>query len=353
MNGLLFLLSGVIVTCLGSFAQIPTVTLQNAAQSGVEMPAVGLGVGTYRVLYPNGTWGPGFGEKWDDATAQVAVSSWLKLGGRRIDTSLRWYHDDGGVGAALQDALPSIPRSQIFITGKVDEPFGRNESLDSIRRQIALLQTSYLDLVLMHWPAPMAWDFETTAFDTTNVYTQTCGSPSQCRVACYQGMLDAMNQGLVRAVGVANFEKRHLQDLIDAGLPLPAVNQIEFHPFWHQDDWVKEMQSLNITVNSYSPYGAPDYMSALPWKWPTLPLDDASIVSIAQSLGVTPAQVVGRWHHQKGIVLNPRSLNATHMLENLSIFQDGFSLTADQMRTIDNTPRPLRNKVCPDPALLA
>ena len=307
------------------------------------MPWIGLGVGSYNV----GT--GGYGEHWNDTVCAQAVALFLGAGGRRIDTSLKWYNDLDGVREGI--AASGVPRSEVFITSKVDEPFGYESTLSNVKQILSVLNSSYVDLVLMHWPAPMDWDFTTTAFDTTKVYSQSCGSPSKCRVDTLRALNDAVTQGLVRAAGVANFEMRHLKDLTDAGLPLPQVNQLEFHPYWHEDGYVQQLQQMNITVQSYSPFGAPDYMSQLPSKWSNVPLSEAAVQSVAQQVQRTPAQVLLRWQIQKGITVNPRSQDLSHMKENLNVFD--FTLTAAQSALIDSITPPMRPKVCPDPFLLA
>ncbi len=317
-----------------------TVTIKGS----VEMPVVGLGVGSYGQLTP-----PFFGEYWNDTVAAAAVAQFLRLGGRRIDTSLKWYHDLPGVKTGIE--MSGVPREQVFITSKVDDPFGYNETIASIKQILSVLNTSYVDLVLMHWPAPMAWDFTTTSLDTTMVYSQKCGTPAQCRVSTVSALNDAVKMGLIRAAGVANFELRHLQDLIDANVDLPSVNQLEFHPYWHEDRMVQTMQAMGISIQSYSPLGAPDYMAVVPNKWSVLPLQLPHVLDIAQEVNKSPAQVLIRWQLQKNITVNPRTLNPQHMRENLDVFD--FSLTQQQMEEIDATIPPRRAKVCPDPFLLA
>ncbi len=334
-----------LAVCGAVSRSVPSVPLPLG--NNIEMPVVGLGVGSYGQLLPNGTWG--YGEYWNDTVCAASVALFLKQGGRRIDTSLAWYHDLAGVRMGLQQS--GVARGEVFITAKVDGPFGAAAALEQISKTLSILNASYVDLVLMHWPAPMAWDFRTASLDTTAVYTQPCGTPQQCRVDTMRGLHAAVAKGLARAAGVANYEWRHLQDLVQAGVALPAVNQIEFHPYWHQDDLVVKMQGLGIVVNSYSPLGAPDYMAALPDKWPSLPLDEPAVLAVAAAVKRTAAQVALKWQLQKGLVANPRTLQRKHMVENLSLFD--FVLSSDQVASIDAIRPPLRNKVCPDPFLLA
>ena len=111
------------------------------------------------------------------------------------------------------------------------------------------------------------------------------------------------------------------------------------------------MQRLGVVVNSYSPLGAPDYMAEVPNKWPALPLSEPAVQAAAAATGRSAAQVVLRWQLQKGLVVNPRTLDPRHMAENLAVFD--FDLSPAQMAAIDAIRPPLRAKVCPDPFLLA
>jgi diketogulonate reductase-like aldo/keto reductase len=248
----------------------------------------------------------------------------------------RRYHDLPGVREGIVES--GVPREQVFITCKVDDPFGYDETMSNIKQILQVLNTTYVDMVLMHWPAPMAWDFTTTTFNTTAVYTQSCGTPAQCRVSTVRALNDAVKAGLIRLAGVANFELRHLQDLIDAGVDLPAVNQIEYHPYWHEDDLVEKLFEMGISVQSYSPLGAPDYMAVVPNKWSVLPLDLPHVREIASEVNKTAAQVLIRWQLQKGLTVNPRTLNPAHMAENLNTFD--FVLSQEQMLRIDQTVPP-------------
>lgn len=249
---------------------------------------------------------------------------------------VRRYHDLPGVREGIVES--GVPREQVFITCKVDDPFGYDETMSNIKQILQVLNTTYVDMVLMHWPAPMAWDFTTTTFNTTAVYTQSCGTPAQCRVSTVRALNDAVKAGLIRLAGVANFELRHLQDLIDAGVDLPAVNQIEYHPYWHEDDLVEKLFEMGISVQSYSPLGAPDYMAVVPNKWSVLPLDLPHVREIASEVNKTAAQVLIRWQLQKGLTVNPRTLNPAHMAENLNTFD--FVLSQEQMLRIDQTVPP-------------
>ena len=314
-------------------ADIPSVLLHNAAEENVMMPVIGIGTGGYA---PNSTFP--HGEYWNDSVAEKAVGEWLKLGGRRIDGSFS-YHDQVGIGKAIRGS--GIPRDQIFITSKVgpSAPLGYNDTLHQMEQVLSSLNVSYVDLLLIHWP----YDFRHQSSDPL------CrgNTPAECRQSTWRAMQLIFQQKKARAIGVANFEAKHLQDILDMGELIPAVDQCEFHPYFHELDLVEICKNHNITFNGYSPLGTPDWG---PWSrhWnssiPNLPV----VKSIAHAHNKKPAQVVLRYSLQHGALVNPRSWNSKHMAENLDVFD--FSLTEEEMRTLDNVPRPKHPKVCPDPS---
>eukprot|EP01104_Vermistella_antarctica_P006506 TRINITY_DN17206_c0_g1_i1.p2 TRINITY_DN17206_c0_g1~~TRINITY_DN17206_c0_g1_i1.p2 ORF type:complete len:353 (+),score=89.82 TRINITY_DN17206_c0_g1_i1:143-1201(+) len=344
---LLLLLATLLLVTAGHVdAQVymPTVPLYNAAQPGVEMPVIGLGTGSYGQL--NGTWG----EYWDDDVAEAAVAMWLAMGGRRLDTSLKYYHDLNGVRKGIHAS--GVPREEVFITSKVDDPFGYNNTMVHVQTMLKTLNTTYVDLVLIHWPAPENFVFPPKPSN------ESCSAGSNsnwtiCRQETWKALETCFKKGQLRAIGVSNFEEIHLQSIFALDSLIPAVNQIEYHPYWHEDDLVQFCWDHNITVNGYAPLGAPDFMSWFPEKWPIPLLNQSTVVAVAEAHGVKPAQVLIRWSLQNGLVTNPRTLSYAHMKENLNVFD--FELTEYEMETIANIPHPLpvpNNKVCPDPAYL-
>jgi len=298
------------------------------------MPIVGLGTGGYGS--PNGTGG----EHWNDTVAQQAASDWLSLGGRRIDTS--WsYGDQTGIGNAIKAS--GIPRDQIFVTSKVDNPYGYETTLEHFTSVLQTLQTDYVDLLLIHWPGVPG----------QNVSGPNCTSDRDCRQQTWRALEDIFNKGQARAIGVSNFEENHLQDIFDLKSLIPAVNQVEFHPYWAEFSLVQFCQKLGIQYNGYSPLGAPDHMAWQKTKWPIPILSQPAIIDIAKAHNKTAAQVILRWEIQQGLVVNPRTQNKQHMAENLDIFD--FSLSYTEMQTIAGVPKPApgedngQNKVCDDP----
>eukprot|EP00026_Physarum_polycephalum_P012239 Phypoly_transcript_12526.p1 GENE.Phypoly_transcript_12526~~Phypoly_transcript_12526.p1 ORF type:complete len:333 (+),score=33.99 Phypoly_transcript_12526:49-1047(+) len=325
-----------LVICYGCFtmASVPTITLQNAAHPNTQMPVVGLGTGGYGDESGNG------GEYWGDSVAEQAVAQWLSVGGRRIDTSLS-YGDQTGIGNAIKAS--GIPRKSIFVTSKVDNPYGFNETLSHFDEVLATLQTDYVDLLLIHWPG----------IPGQNVSGPNCIDDRDCRQQTWKALELIFQNGQARAIGVSNFEEKHLLDIFALNSSIPAVNQVEFHPYWAEYSLVSYCQKLNITYNGYSPLGAPDHMAFNKTKWPIPILAQPDIIQIAANHNKTVAQVILRWEIQQGLVVNPRTKNIQHMKDNLNIFD--FELSTQEMTQIENLPNkppPPNNKVCDDPNLI-
>ena len=321
--------------------EVPTVTLMNAAAPGTKMPVVGIGTGGY-MFEPR----TGPGEIWTEDVAEKAVEQWLKLGGRRIDASLN-YRNEPGVGRAIKASR--VPREEIFIVSKVgsEGPFanmpggalGYNDTLIQVQPILDSLQSDYVDLLLIHWPGPPG--------NSTDPACQ--GNPPTwraCRQSTWKAMEEIFKSGKAKAIGVSNFEKNHLEDIIAMNSTLPALNQVEFHPYWHEEDLLAFCKMYNITYNGYSPLGCPDWAPSS-HHWNHTLLEEPTVTSIAKAHNCSPAQVVLRWEWQQGVVTNPRTVNPDHMKENLNYFD--FVLSDDEMKKISSITPPPKPKVCPDP----
>jgi 2,5-diketo-D-gluconate reductase A len=254
----------------------PRVVLNN----GVEIPQVGFGV--FQI--------PADG-------AQAAVEAALAAGYRHIDTAAA-YMNEAGVGAGI--AASGISRDEIFVTTKLRNG---NQGTDSVVREFdgsrKALGLEVIDLYLIHWPSP-----------ARDLYVES-----------WRTMEKLYADGHARAIGVSNFLKPHLDRLLAETEVVPAVNQIEIHPTFQQRDLVAHGRAATIAPEAYSPLGQATY------------LDEPAVTSIAESRGVTPAQVVLRWHLQNGIILIPKTATPSRMAENLDLF--GFELSNDEMSAID------------------
>jgi len=322
--------------CSSNSAPGPSVLLRNAADPGVRMPVVGLGTGSYGK--PDGT----NGEYWTDAIAEAATLAWLQLGGRRIDGS--WgYFGQAGIGAGWKKS--NVSREEIFITSKV-EPKGYNITMVQFAEVLESLQTDYVDLLLIHFPG--AW-----STDSSNLYPCTNGNGGitykPCRQETWKALEEIFRDKKARAIGVSNFEVIHLEDIIELNSSLPAVNQVEYHLYFHEDTLVDFCEKHNILFNTYAPLGAPDFMSYHKDNFGVPLMTVPRVVEIAKKYMKTPAQVLLRWAVQQDLVINPRTMNPAHMKDNLDLFS--FSLTNPEMAELSFMQKPAY-KVCDDPRII-
>jgi len=311
----------------------PSVLLQNAAVPGTRMPAVGLGTGAY------GQPGNVGGEYWSDDIAKDAVLSWLKAGGIRIDNG-NDYNVSAGVAEGM--AQSGRPRESIFLVSKTGprHPLGYSDTLQQVDDLLVALNTSYVDLLLIHWPGP----YTTSGIDWPCYKASTDGTFKICRQDTWRAYVEVFKAGKARAIGVSNFEVRHLQDIFELNTLLPSVHQNEFHPYMHEDDLVAYCKAHNILYNSYSSVGCPDHQKTI---WRDQVIDQPEIIKIAQKYNKTPAQVVLRWSWEQGLVVNARSWDPVHHVENLNIFD--FMLTKEEIAIIGAVPKPTNPRVCSDP----
>ena len=253
---------------------------------GTQLPDIGFGT------YPM---------RGDAATD--AVRSALDLGYRLIDTAVNYGNEDA-VGRAV--AGTDVPRVEIVVTTKIPgRDHGYDETLSSFERSSAALGLETIDLYLIHWPNP-----------SVGIYVDT-----------FRAMVRLQEEGLVGSVGVSNFTPEFLTRVADAAGVMPAVNQVEMHPFFPQTDLRAFHAEHGIVTQAWSPLG-----KGAPVK------DAAPIVAAAEAHGVTPAQVILRWHRQLGAVPIPKSADPGRQRENLAI--DGFALTDDEVAAITALGRP-------------
>lgn len=272
--------------------------------NNVEMPTVGLGVFQ------------------TPPTATVdAVTEALRVGYRHIDTAAA-YGNEREVGEALRKA--GVPRADVFIETKVwISDYGYNAALHAFEKSAAKLGLEHLDLLLLHQPLP-------SAFDRT--------------LEAYRALEKLLSDGKVRAIGVSNFMPDHLDRLLGKASVVPAVNQIELHPYFQQ----KALQGANakhgIHTQAWSPIGGITFYRG--GKKSTL--DDKVLHGIGQAHGKSPAQVMLRWHLQESRSVIPKSINPGRIAENFDIF--GFDLTAEQIAAIDALDTGMRGG--PEPAMI-
>jgi diketogulonate reductase-like aldo/keto reductase len=272
---------------------IPTLTLNN----GVAIPQVGLGV---------------FQTK-EGAEVERAVHAALDVGYRLIDTAAI-YGNEVGVGKAIKAS--GLPREEVFITTKLwNAHHAYDDALRAFDESLAKLDCGYIDLYLIHWPLPMEGKFTQAWKALEHLYASQ----------------------RVRAIGVSNFKPHHLDEVLQGANVVPAVNQIELHPLLQQRATRTYCAEHGIVIEAYSPL-----MQA------GEALEHPVIANLAQHYGKTPAQVILRWHVQRGFIVIPKSAKPERIRENIALFD--FALSEDDLRAIDSLDREQRIGADPDTA---
>ena len=285
-----------------------------------KMPSLGLG-----------TWLSEPGEVYN------AVKTAIKEGYRHIDCA-SIYGNEKEVGRALNECFAdgTVKRDEMWITSKLwCNAHSKEDVLPAIKQSLKDLQLDYLDLYLIHWPVALKKDsmFPQSIKDLVSLneipLTET-----------WVGMEGAKNEELTRHIGVSNFGKKNLNDLISNSKIKPEMNQVECHPYFQQEDLFAFCKQHKIHITAYSPlgsFGRPVIFKAA--NEPRL-LDDAAITKIASSNDVTPAQVLISWALHRGMSVIPKSVNPKRILENLQAEQ--LILSKQDMSTIADLERKYR-----------
>ena len=242
-----------------------------------------LGVGVFKV---------------DDEVCEQVVLDALEVGYRHIDTAMI-YRNEGAVGRAI--AKSGIPRDELFVTTKLwNSDQGSETAAQALQTSLDLLGLDQVDLYLIHWPAPLRDQF----------------------VETWLVLEDLHRAGLTKAIGVSNFQKEHLERVLEAGSIVPAINQVELHPAFQQRELRAFQEPLGILTEAWGPLGQAKYeLAELP-----------GLADIAKAHGKSIAQVVLRWHLQEGIIIFPKSSQKARLKENLDVFD--FELSSDDMAAI-------------------
>jgi 2,5-diketo-D-gluconate reductase A len=261
---------------------IPAIRLDD----GHEFPQIGFG--TYPLTGSDGV---------------TAIRSALDAGYRLLDTAVN-YENEVEVGEALRAS--GLPREDVQITTKVPgRDHGYDETIASLTGSLERLGVDHVDLYLIHWP-----------------------NPSQDRyVDTWRAMIELRSRGLARSIGVSNFTPEYLTRLADETGVVPAVNQVELHPYFPQEELLAFHQEHDIATEAWSPLGKA-----------AKPHENEVVTSIAEKYGVTPGQIVLRWHVERGVIAIPKSATPSRQKENLDIF--GFELSADDVEAITALGRP-------------
>ncbi|MGH0148344.1 UNVERIFIED_CONTAM: hypothetical protein FKN15_012889 [Acipenser sinensis] len=260
-----------------------------------------------------------------------AVLSALDSGYRHIDCAAA-YGNEQEVGEALRERVgpgKPIKREHVFVTSKLWNTKHHPDDVEpACRKSLADLGLPFLDLYLMHWP--MAFERGEVAMprnaDGTLRYADTDYRDT------WRAMEKLMDQGLVRAIGLSNFNARQTNDILDISKHKPVVNQVECHPHLTQKELLTHCRARGIMLTAYSPLGSPDR----PWASPEEPhlLDDPQIVALARRYGKTPAQVIIRWQVQRGVVCIPKSTTPSRIKENIQVFD--FTLSEEDVKLIES-----------------
>ncbi|MDN3935634.1 aldo/keto reductase [Arthrobacter sp. YD4] len=273
--------------------------------NGLVMPALGLGV---------------FQSPPDETTA--AVETALGAGYRHIDTAAA-YGNEREVGEGIRRS--GLNRSDVFIETKVwVSDYGYDETLHAWEKSATKLGVDYLDLLLLHQPVP-------SRFEKT--------------IAAYKALETLFRDGRVRAIGVSNFMPHHLKELLAETDTVPAVNQVELHPYFTQPEVQAANTEHGILTQAWSPIGGITFYPGWGEDRKNV-MQDPSIAAIAEVHGKTPAQVMLRWHLQQGRSAIPKSTNPVRIAENFDVFD--FELTADELTAIDALDTGVRNGPDPD-----
>lgn len=259
---------------------VPTITLNN----GITMPQLGFGV--FQVT---------------DEETTAAVATALETGYRSIDTAAI-YGNEAGVGRALAES--GIAREELFITTKLWlADLGRDKTRAALLTSLEKLGLDHVDLYLIHWP----------------------GTDTDAYLESWQVLEELQAEGLTRAIGVSNFAPEQLERIVALGGTVPAVNQIELHPLLQNRETAAVNLAHGIATEAWSPLAQ------------GAALVEPAVLAAAAAHGVTPAQVLIRWHLQSGNVVIPKSVTASRMAANFDVL--GFELSDGEMTAIDGLDR--------------
>ena len=267
--------------------------------SGHEMPIIGLG--TFKIRGKD--------------VVHSALDAALGAGYRSIDTA-SVYRNEREIGECLKELLPKygLKREDIFITSKLGpKEHGRGKCMEGCLKSIADLDCGYLDLFLIHWPGVQGKKPE----DDAN---------KQLRLESWRDMEQLVNEGKIRAIGVSNYEQRHLEELLTECQIKPAALQIEHHPHLVQHSLVKYCKENDIHFQAYSSLGTTSENNRL--------LGDPVVLELAETHKKTAAQILLRWAVQQGIGVIPKSTNQDHIRNNIDIFS--FCLSDNELSKLTN-----------------
>lgn len=275
--------------------------------NGTKMPLLGFGV---------------FQTSPEDTVTSVKEA--IRVGYRLIDTAAI-YGNEREVGEAIRQS--GVERADLFVTTKLwISEYGDEDAVrHACERSLRKLGLDYVDLYLLHWPLH-------DEFDTT--------------IRSYKAVERLLSDGKVRAIGVSNFSAEHLNRLMEQASAVPAVNQIELHPYFSQAEMRRCHAEKGIVTQAWSPLGAVNLYEADDQHPARHLLDDPVLNPIAKGHGKSPAQVILRWHLQHGISIIPKSVRPARIAENAALFD--FELSGEEMQAIDGLETGIRGGYAPE-----
>ncbi|KAK6739696.1 hypothetical protein RB195_008286 [Necator americanus] len=274
-----------------------------------------LGFGTYQIR--------------KESTLHDVVDAALSCGYRFFDTA-QIYGNEAALGRIFKELLPKydLRREDIFITSKVSPANqGTDLARKSIEKSLEKLQTDYIDLMLIHWPG------------TSKKAADDKNNPLR-RKQTYEVLEDFHESGEIRAIGVSNYEIRHLEELLEHCKIRPAVNQVEFHPHFHQLDLLEFCRMNDIHFQAYSSFGGPDYRDKL--------FNDPEVQRLAEKYNIEVPQFLLAWTISQSISVLPRSTNPERVVSNFKALD--VKISSDDVQKLLNNEK--CHKACWDPTVV-